>query len=343
MNGNIFDVTVAISVCLSLTQSSSTGLLGGFLATVYIKEHQRSFIIDAQVVSPKNFNANKIRNLSDVSSGPLSVAVPGFLCGLWEMHKKYGARSWKSLIQPTIELCREGFVISHHLHNSMLINKRILDDKYLRQELYDEKAKVFRKPGSKVIFKKICEFLDVIAEHSTEEDIFEGKAGDFIVKDFEDAGTLITKADLIEYKVKWSEPIKFRIKDYEIISPNTAAVLVPTALNILDQFKIKSFEGENITQNALTHHRIVEALKHIFAARSNLGDFDFIGVKGIVEELLSNEYAEKIARKIDDTQTFSDHQFYEFTAVTPDDHGTSHFSVITANGDAISLTSSINF
>lgn len=82
LNENIFDTAVALSFCLALTQSSSMGLLGGFLATVYSKESGESFVIDAQAVSPMNFNLTETTNLSLISSGSLSVAVPGFLTGL---------------------------------------------------------------------------------------------------------------------------------------------------------------------------------------------------------------------------------------------------------------------
>lgn len=341
---DIFDATVAISICLALTQSSSTGLLGGFLATVYKKEQGTSFVVDAQVVSPRDFKSEAIKNLSDVASGHLSVAVPGFLQGLWEIHEKHGKHPWKTLIEPTVKLCREGFVASHHLHNSMLINERILKDKYLRSELYDEKLKKFKRPGSKIIFKKLCTFLEVIADHS-EGNIFTGKVGDMIAKDFKDAGTLITRDDLIDYKVKWSEPIKFPLNGFEILLPNTGAVLVPSALNILDQFKLNasSFDSDNITEIVLTFHRIVESLKHVFSSRSKLGDPDFIDVKQVVQDLLSTEYAKKIARKIEDTRTFSDLRVYDCNSTTPSNQGTSHFSIMNANGDAISLTSSINY
>lgn len=337
----MFDATVAMSVCLSLTQMSSMGLLGGFLATVYNKEQRTSFVIDAQVVSPRNFNSDDIKNLADISSGALSVAVPGFLQGLWEIHEKHGSRPWRNLIEPTLKLCREGFVVSHHLHNSMLINEKILHDKYLKEELYDENLKRFKRPGSKIFLKKFCQFLEVVADHK-EGHILKGKVGDMIAKDFEDAGTLITKDDLIDYKVKWSEPIKFPLNDFEILLPNTGAVLVPSALNILDQFKLNSssFTGDNATG---TYHRIVEALKHVFSVRSRLGDPDFVDVEKVVEELLSTEYARRIARKIDDTRTFSDIRVYECNNSTPNNHGTSHFSMITASGHAISFTSSINF
>lgn len=343
-DGNIFDSTVAISFCLALTQSSSTGLLGGFLATVYIKEQRTSFVIDAQVVSPKNFNQADVK-VSEVSSGPLSVAVPGFLKGLWEIHQKHGLLPWRSLIEPTIKVCREGVVSSFHLHNSMIINERVLrEDKYLREVFYQEDTKRLKGPGSKIFFKKLCWFLELVADHS-DGDIFEGKVGDVLAEDFEDAGTVITRDDLIKYKVKWSETVKFPVKASEIHLPNTGAILVPAALNVLNQFEFndRSFKGKDTINDILAYHRIAETLKHIFSARARLGDPDFIDLEEVVHELLSTEFAEKIARKIDDTGTFSDLRVYECNETFPAEHGTSHFSIIAANGDAISLTSSINY
>jgi gamma-glutamyltranspeptidase/glutathione hydrolase/leukotriene-C4 hydrolase len=49
--------------------------------------------------------------------GGLSVAVPGELMGYWEAYKKYksGNVDWAELVQPTIDLCREGIIVTPYL------------------------------------------------------------------------------------------------------------------------------------------------------------------------------------------------------------------------------------
>lgn len=112
-------------------QIQSMGMLGGFLLTAYIKSERKLIVVDAQMTSPKNFQM-PIQNFNDIKEGPLSVAVPGFLSGLWSIHRKYGTIEWRKLIEPTLELCYDGILITKHLYDSMNMNKRIIKDHYLR-------------------------------------------------------------------------------------------------------------------------------------------------------------------------------------------------------------------
>lgn len=338
--GNVFDAAISALVCNSLTQIQSMGLFGGFLLTGYINAEKKAFIVDAQMSSPKNFPVETLENVQQ------SVAVPGFLKGLWEVHRKHGTKSWKELIAPTLELCNEGITVTKHLHDSMYMNKRIANDSYLKKLLFDAETQKFKRPGSVIIIKKHCEFLEILANHS-ESEIYSGTVGDVLTSDFSDAGTFVTRDDLRGYKVKWSEAIEFPLTDgTTLLVPNTAAVLVPSILNILKQFKFNESSldcEQNVNETIRSHHRIVEAFKHVFAARSELGDPDFVDVRQVAKRLMSPEYAEEVAQQIDDSTTFSNPEKYSAKFIAPEDHGTSHVSIIASNGDAVSVTSSINY
>lgn len=132
----------------------------------------------------------------------------------------------------------------------------------------------------------------------------------------------------------------------QLIVPKTAAILVPAILNILKEFDYKNFSLsslKNVSATILSHHRIIEAFKHVFAVRPDLGDPDFVKVDDIIDELLSSSYRRRIGMKISDANTFDDYKNYGLKSLSPDDHGTSHISMISQNGDAISVTSSINY
>jgi gamma-glutamyltranspeptidase / glutathione hydrolase / leukotriene-C4 hydrolase len=206
---------------------------------------------------------------------------------------------------------------------------------------------MFKRPGMKVIPKRQCEFLEILANHTKTNIYADGLVIDLIVGDFDDAGSAVTRNDFKEYKVKWSESIEYAMTDnYSLFVPNTAAVLVPAVINILKQyqFNASSLDSENnVNETILTHHRIAEALKHVFAARPQHGDPDYIFVKEIVTQLLSPEYAKHVKNRIDDATTFTDSEKYSAKFTAPNNDGTSHISIIAPNGDAISVTSSINY
>lgn len=131
-----------------------------------------------------------------------------------------------------------------------------------------------------------------------------------------------------------------------LIVPKTAAILVPAILNILKEFDYKNFSLnslKNVSATILSHHRIIEAFKHAFAKRSELGDSDFVKADEIINEILSDDYRRNIGMKISDATSYEDFNNYGLKAIAPNDHGTSHISMIAPNGDAISVTSSINY
>ena len=76
-------------------------------------------------------------------------------------------------------------------------------------------------------------------------------------------------------------------------------------LNILAQYGIPSG-----VSGPLGVHRLVEALKHAFAVRMNLGDPDFVPeVTNVVADMLSPKFAQDLKSKINDEKTF-DPKYY---------------------------------
>ena len=89
------------------------------------------------------------------------------------------------------------------------------------------------------------------------------------------------------------------------------------------------------------YHRLLESYKHAFAKRSFLGDMNYVDVEGIVKNLTSPWYIDIIKTMINDSITFNQ-SYYGPAWPVQLDYGTSHTSIIAENGDAVSLTSTIN-
>lgn len=339
-NGNIYDAIIISLVCNSMANVQSMGLYGGFLLSAYSHEKKRAFIIDAQLTVPENFPAASINsiNLSDVREGPLSIAVfSGFLKGLWEIHKNYASIPWPDLIKPSVELCKNGVILTKHLRDSIEYNQGILNDPYMKK-LFVENDKI-KKVGSKIVNFKHCHFLEVLLSHDDEQEIISGKVLEIIERDLKEVGSIITVEDLKSYKLEIYERDLINLnEDYAMIIPDTAAILIPSILKILVNynFNVTWFDDDH-DLSATLHHRITEVFKHVFAMRSQLGDGDFDDIK---KYLLSNEFADHVLKSIDDETVLED---YGVDFFSPPDHGTSHISIVTEEGDAVAVTSSINF
>lgn len=98
---------IATLFCEGVAVTQSAGLGGGFVATIYDKASGKVETVVARERAPIASKIDMFVNMTTID-GILSVAVPGELKGYAEMHQKYGRIPWKTLIQPTINLCRSG-------------------------------------------------------------------------------------------------------------------------------------------------------------------------------------------------------------------------------------------
>lgn len=109
-------------------------------------------------------------------------------------------------------------------------------------------------------------------------------------------------------------------------------------LNILGSYESSS-EG---VEGLLGLHRLIEALKHMFGVRMNLGDPDFVDVEEYVSDMLSSSFAQTLQQKIDDSTTFEP-SYYLARWSQLRDHGTSHLCVVDSDRNAVSLTTTVNW
>lgn len=93
-----------------------------------------------------------------------------------------------------------------------------------------------------------------------------------------------------------------------IVAKLDASMSIPQVMNIFN-----SYGNPNAAKGSLGLHRFVEALKHMFAVRMNLGDPKFVRVDEYVSEMLSPSFAEQIRKKIFDNTTFpSPYYMYKY-------------------------------
>ncbi|CAA7031891.1 unnamed protein product [Microthlaspi erraticum] len=181
-----------------------------------------------------------------------------------------------------------------------------------------------KKPGTVIRNPKLALTLRQIGEHGPKA-FYNGTVGLNLVRDISESGGIITMEDLLSYRVRVKEPLSTRILGYRLLG-----------LRILSLYGIPSG-----VSGPLGVHRLVEALKHAFAVRMNLGDPDFVDVTKVVSDMLSPKFAKGLKKKINDEKTF-DPKHYGGKWNQIEDHGTSHLSIIDSERNAVSMTSTIN-
>ena len=207
----------------------------------------------------------------------------------------------------------------------------------------------FWKEGDVFTNNDLADTLEMMADAGDrgEENLgfYTGEIGERLVEELREEGGIITMEDMEGYKVRWEEPVSVHLESlnatlYSVPPPASGAVLA-FILNILDNYNIKPQDDPTIL-----YQRIVEAFKWAYAKRSKLGDHReerSSSITKVLDELLSEEVAKATKDKISDVKTMDDPKKYGAEYSSTDDHGTAQISVIGPEGDAVAITSTINY
>lgn len=202
LGGNVVDVAVSVVLCEGITCPQSSGIGGGFFLIFYSKANGTVKTLNARERAPAAATENMfVGNPSESQSGGKSVAVPGEIKGLWELHQNYGSLKWKDLLQPVIELCREGHEVSRYLENIFRNNEaRIYGEPSLRDVYINPITNHTYRLGEKIKRLKLAETLVVIAEEGADSIYGGGIIGTKMVEDVQKRSGILTVDDLRNYE-----------------------------------------------------------------------------------------------------------------------------------------------
>eukprot|EP00249_Psilotum_nudum_P021610 c28171_g1_i6 orf=307-1956(+) len=336
--GHAVDAAVATALCIGVVIPSSSGLGGGSFMLVRLANGEAE-TFDMRETAPaaatEDMYAN---NPSSKERGYLSVGVPGELAGLHLAWMKYGKLPWKRLFQPAISLAEKGFKVSPYL--AELIQSSAADIKADRglQQVFAPQGRLLQS-GDLCFRKTLSKTLSSISEFGPGI-FYNGSIGENIVAELRAAGGMITVQDLQDYRVEIRDPLIADVMGYTVLGmppPSSGGVGLVLILNIL-----ASYGAPSALNGILGLHRTIEAFKHMFAVRMNLGDPDFVNVTDVVNDMLSPEFARSLQQTINDNMTFEP-QYYGGRWNQIKDHGTSHLGVVDIERNAVAMTTTINY
>ncbi len=337
--GNAVDAAVATAFAMAVTWPSAGNIGGGGFLVYHGADGEATafdFREKAPLAATSTMFLDTDGNVRDNSNHDslLAVGVPGTVAGMARAHERLGSLEWKELLQPAINLARDGFPLSWHLAESFTENKEWWDR-------YPSSAKIFLKAdGSSYeagdLWRQpdLAETLERI-QRDGKDGFYKGETARLIADFMASNGGIITLEDLEKYRAIEREPVRGTYRGYEIVSmppPSSGGTVLVQMLNILEGFDL----GEIGHNSALYLHLLTEAMRRAYADRANyLGDADF-NEDMPVERLTSKEHAARQRATIDlDYKSESDP--LQFASLYESEE-TTHFSVVDSNGNMVSVT-----
>ncbi len=338
--GNAFDAMIATELALAVAYPFA-GNLGGGGFMVYRKSDGSVGALDYRERAPLKANRDMfLDSLGEVIPGKsiyggLAVGVPGTVAGIFETHRAFGSLSMEELISPVIELAEKGVVITEKQAARLeKYRELILRETGEQTHFYNHCI-----PGDTLRYPALAETLKQISKKGS-TGFYQGEVADRLVRFIQDKGGIITKKDLVDYKATWRQPIMFTYKDLKIISmspPSSGGFTLYQMFKMMEPYDLSDF-GHNSQKYV---QLFTEAARRAYADRNfYLGDPDFVDIP--LDFLLSEAY---ISSRMDDFSfdraTSSDDIEHGEIMVQESDE-TTHYSIVDAEGNAVSVTTTLN-
>jgi gamma-glutamyltranspeptidase/glutathione hydrolase len=345
--GNAIDASVATAFALAVTHPSAGNIGGGgFLVfmnasgettTIDFREKaplkaSPTMFLDADGMLTKGKDLNG-KNSTGNHIGAKSIGVPGTVAGLYLAYQKYGSLPWAELVQPAIDLAKNGFPLTYSLSMDATFFEANSPIPFL-QNYFKKGNGILTQFGELWKQPALAATLIEIRNHG-KDGFYKGIIAKEIIRFMEENGGIISIKDLEKYTAIERKPIKGTYKNYEIYSmppPSSGGVALIEMMNLMELADLDSIEF-NSTEYV---HLITEVMRRAFADRAHyLGDPDFNDNQSL-EKLTSKGFAKKRFENIDQSKaSVSDStkfgQIYDGT-------NTTHFSVLDKSGNAVSLT-----
>ncbi|THV05072.1 gamma-glutamyltranspeptidase [Dendrothele bispora CBS 962.96] len=337
--GNAIDAAIASTLCIGVVNMFSSGIGGGGFLTVRIPPgspgmSSEVFTVDFREMAPSLSHETMYPPLSNLSQfGGLSVAVPGELRGLEEAHRRWGSLPWKRLVQPSADLAA-GWEVDVELSKRIPWFADLMLNNPDWSAIFAPRG-VFLKEGEMIYRTNLSKTLSTIANEGPDA-FYKGPIADSIIRKVQSTGGILTHEDMENYQVKVYRSLKGTYHDKIIYTPDapTSGPVLLHMLNLIEKYDFSEHNGLNT-------HRLVEAMKFGFSARTRISDPAFRNDTSIIKLIPTKAFADAIyANMTDDTTHPAEYYNPEYDVKM--DHGTSQVSVVDKSGMAVAVTSTVN-
>ncbi len=366
--GTAADALVTAQAVLGLVEPQASGIGGGGFLLYYDAASGSVQAYDGREVAPAAATEYYLRWISDTDrtdpkpvarASGRSIGVPGIMRLLQDVHAEHGKAAWRDLFNPAVRLADDGFDISPRLAAAIADAARELKVDPAASAYFLNTDGSAKASGTRLNNPAYAKTLGIIA--SDPQSFYTGDIARDIVAaaaDISGARTpsLMTLQDLSGYTAKKREPLCTPYRGKEICGmppPSSGGIAVAATLGMLQHFPMSDHKPTDLDLNGgrpsvMGVHLISEAERLAYADRDKyVADTDFIALPGgSPDALINSDYLTGRAALISDQRTMGTAKPGEFgppTAPAPPapEHGTSQISIVDANGNAASMTTTV--
>ena len=338
--GNAFDAMIAVQLALSVSHPTAGNISGGGFMVYKLSDGSEGSL-DFREKAPNSSSAdmyldedgNVITGLS--SLGGLAVGVPGTISAIFDIHEKFGLLPIEDLFKPSIELAENGFLVTKYLEDELNEKRNVFIMMNGEESLYSKNY----KEGDTIKNNNYAQTLIKIMNEG-KDGFYSGEVAEDMIETISKKGGIMTLSDLLDYESIWREPVKFKYKDYDIISmsfPSSGGILLGQMMKAIEKFDLSE-----IPHNSAEYIQLLtEIERRAFADRSDLmGDPDFMNLP--VYEFMDEEYIEDRMKSFSWEEATPSSEIKPGEVIFNESDETTHFSIIDKNGNAVSVTTTLN-
>ena len=335
--GNAVDAAIATGFALAVTHPSAGNIGGGGFMVLRFPDGYAT-TLDFREKAPLAAHPEMFLDAEGEYSydihhdSHVAVGVPGTVAGFWKAHQRYGRLEWERLVDPSVRLADEGFVLWDDLARSLARVVREFDRYPATVEAFSRNGVPY-EPGDTLRQRDLARTLARI-RGGGRDGFYRGETARLLAEEMARHGGLITEEDLARYEAVERRPIRGSFRGFEIISmppPSSGGVALVQMLNVLEGYDLADL-GHN---SPAYLHRLVEAMRRAYRDRARwLADPERMPVP--VGELLSKAYAAELRAGIAPERASTSEP--ADVRLAPEGTQTTHYSVVDADGLAVSVT-----
>jgi gamma-glutamyltranspeptidase / glutathione hydrolase len=355
--GNAVDAAVAVGFALGVTHPSAGNIGGGGFMIVRLPDGS-STALDYREVAPRRASADMFLDAAgdvvrDSELGPRAAGIPGTVAGLAFAHRKLGSLPWAELLEPAVELAREGVPLDA-VHADELrdvcaeiraYRERVPESNPALRAALNTTLRTFARadgenyaPGDVWRQPELAHTLEALRDQGPDV-FYRGGLAREMAGAMATLGGLWTPDDLARYRVIEREPVVFSYRGHQIVSmppPSSGGIALREILTASEALGLHDLDWDSPARI----HLYVEILRRAFADRNGLiSDPDFDPLP--VQQLLDERYVRARMADIDPQHATPSARVAAGVAPAEPQH-TTHFSVVDAGGMAVANTYTLN-